>query len=93
MCHGPPVLPLPAAPFATIHIHRGVHFGVVQNCHNFHKRTQPMPGGRVVQCHQTFFKNVVYGHCDFATGSQNQHFQSTLFVGRGSQKEVFCVCS
>ena len=29
-------------------------------------------------------KSHLYVHCDFEKGSQNQHFQSTLLVGKES---------
>ena len=36
-----------------------------------------------------FLKMTFMVHCNFKKGSQNQYFQSTLLVGRGSQKEYY----
>ena len=35
-------------------------------------------------------KMLLMAHCDFEKGSKNQHFQSTLLVGRGDKKITLC---
>ena len=63
--------------------------GVIQNCHHFHERTQLVRwGGREgVKGHCTFKQKLILFmvciNCNFEKESQNQHFQSTLLVGRG----------
>ena len=37
-----------------------------------------------------FLKMLIMMHCIFKRGRQNQHFQSTLLGGRGSQKSTLC---
>ena len=68
--------------------------GVAHNCHHFHECTLGAVGGRGSRATVRFFKMSFMMHCDFEKGSRNQHFQSTLFVGReGSDKRSLCVCN
>ena len=48
------------------------------------KKTRGGRGSRAAVC---FFKLLLIVHCDFEKVSQDQQFQSTLSVGRGSQKK------
>ena len=67
--------------------------GVIQNFHHFHNRTQHTLGGGhgrrtlITKC------RIHMVHCDFENVSNlNQHFQSTLMVGREvvTQKSTLC---
>ena len=49
--------------------------------------TQNKLGGMGSTAAVQFLKMSFMGHCDFEKTSQNQHFQSTLSAGRGSQKK------
>ena len=75
-----------------IKVSERVTIGAIQNCHNFHERTQCMLGGRGSRATVCFLKMSFMVHCYFEEGSRNQHFQSTIFVGREfTQKSSLCM--
>ena len=51
-------------------------------------------GGKRSMTAYVYKKNSFMEHCESENGSQNQHFQSTLLVGRERwQNRVLCACS
>ena len=55
---------------------------VIQNCHHLHERTLRIPGWRGSRVAIHFRKMSFMEQGDFQKGSPNQHFQSTLLVGK-----------
>ena len=62
---------------------------VIQICHHFHERTQHTLGGWGLRAAIRLKKISFMVHCDFEKGSQNQHFQSMLFVGMSTLCTLF----